>query len=60
MFQAGVADLTTAAAAGGAAPGGGKGGVLVLMALLPVVHLLSIASLDALSRLPFFKVRLPL
>lgn len=32
--------------------------MLVLMAVLPVVHLLSIASLDALSRLPFLKVRL--
>lgn len=31
--------------------------MLVLMALLPVVHLLSISSLDALSRLPFLKVR---
>lgn len=32
--------------------------MLVLMALLPMVHLLSIASLDCLSRLPFLKVRL--
>lgn len=45
-----------AAATGGTVPGGGGGGVLVLMALLPVVHLLSIASLDVLSRLPFLKL----
>lgn len=48
----------TAAAAGGTLSDGGGGGVLVLMALLPVVHLLSIALLDALSRLPFLKVKL--
>lgn len=48
--------MQTAAATGGTVPGGGGGGVLVLMALLPVVHLLSIASLDVLSRLPFLKV----
>ncbi|CAM9150685.1 unnamed protein product [Scytosiphon promiscuus] len=36
--------------------GGGGGGVLVLMAVLPVVHLLSLAALDALSRLPFLMV----
>lgn len=41
----------------GTAAGGGGGGVLVLMATLPIVHLLSLAALDALSRLPFLKVR---
>ncbi|CAM9247825.1 unnamed protein product, partial [Hapterophycus canaliculatus] len=40
----------------GTTAGGGGGGVLVLMATLPVVHLLSLAALDALSRLPFLKV----
>lgn len=34
----------------------GGGGVLTLMAVLPVVHLLSIGCLDALSRMPFMKV----
>lgn len=36
--------------------GGGGGGVLALVVVLPVVHLLSIACLDALSRLPFLEV----
>eukprot|EP00752_Nemacystus_decipiens_P003115 g2885.t1 len=40
----------------GAAAGGGGGGVLVLMAVLPVVHILSLAAVDALSRLPFLKI----
>lgn len=39
-----------------AGTGGGGGGVFVLMAVLPVVHLLSLACLDAASRLPFLKV----
>lgn len=43
-------------AAGGEA-GGGGGGVLTLVAVLPVVHLLSIACLDILSRMPFLEVR---
>lgn len=45
---AGVASVAGSGVAGG--------GVLVLMGLLPVVHLLSIACLDVLSRLPFLKV----
>ncbi|CAM9231931.1 unnamed protein product [Ectocarpus sp. 13 AM-2016] len=46
----------TAAGVAGTAPGGGGGGVLVLMAVLPIVHLLSLAALDALSRVPFLKI----
>lgn len=41
----------------GTAAGSGGGGVLVLMAVLPIVHLLTLATLDALSRAPFLKVR---
>eukprot|EP00903_Cladosiphon_okamuranus_P017560 g16174.t1 len=47
---------TTGVTVSGAAAAGGGGGVLVLAALLPVVHLLSLAALDALSRLPFLKM----
>lgn len=46
---------SAAAVAGGASSGGT--GVLVLMAILPVFHLLSLAALDALSHLRFLKVR---
>lgn len=31
---------------------------MVLAAMLPIVHLLSLAALDALSRLPLLKVRM--
>lgn len=47
----------TGVAAAGTAASGGGGGVLVLMVLLPILHLLSLAVLDALSKLPFLKVR---
>ena len=43
------------AAVTGAASSGGTG-ILVLMAVLPVIHILSLAALDALSHLPFLKV----
>ncbi|CAM9794171.1 unnamed protein product [Ectocarpus sp. 8 AP-2014] len=48
--------FTNSAAVAGTATGGGGGGVLVLMAVLPIVHLLSLAALDALSRVPFLKI----
>lgn len=48
--------MTIGDIAAGYTVGGGGGSLLVLLVVLTIVHLLSIACLDVLSRLPFMEV----
>lgn len=59
VFLLRVYYMTTGDIAAGATVGGGGGSLLVLMVVLSIVHLLSIACLDVLSRLPFMEVHFP-